>query len=357
MPVTLRDIAGQVGVNISTVSRALNNKASVSEDTKKRICQVAQMLGYRPNRVARSLVTQETNTLGLVMPAIRCLGHTLFCSMLEGIYQEVQRLGYSLSFSVADVDIQGEEAAIRKLEENRVDGLILGWFKEIYIKESRLVELAQRGIPFVVIGDRHLASQSINMIACDNFLGAYKATRHLIGLGHKKIAVISDAADDPIVSDRLAGFNSALEQAGIHYSEESRQHFIREGDFYKYGSGEAAMHSLLDEGGDFTAVFAFSDMFAAVAIRAIQQRGYRVPDDYAVVGFDGAEYTALLNPGLTTVEQPYREIGKEAVGMLRQLIVEGKLAKSRVLVEPQLVIRESCGAQRLAMMEKRSNIG
>jgi len=97
--------------------------------------------------------------------------------MLEGISREAEKLGYSLSFSVVDVDVQGEEAAITKLEEHRVDGFILGWFKEKYIGESRLVQLAQRKIPFVVIGDRHLSSQDINMIACDNFLGAYKATK------------------------------------------------------------------------------------------------------------------------------------------------------------------------------------
>ena len=102
------------------------------------------------------------------------------------------------------------------------------------------------------------------------------------------------------------------------------------------------MHSLLDGGGDFTAVFAFSDMFAAEAVRAIQQCGYHVPKDYAVVGFDGAEYGRLLHPSLTTVQQPYREIGQKAVQMLKQLIAGEELAKSCVWIEPQLVIRESC---------------
>lgn len=352
MAATLSDVAKQAGVDVSTVSRALNNKSNVSDDTKRRIWQVAQTLEYRPNRVARSLVTKKTNTLGLVMPSIKCLGHTLFCSMLEGISQETERLGYSLSLSVVDVDIQGEQAAIMKLEEYRVDGLILGWFKEEYIKESQLVQLAQREIPFVIIGDRHLSSQDINMVACDNFLGAYKATKHLIDLGHEKIAIISGPTDEPIVKNRLAGFNAALEQAGIHYSEEFRQRFIREEDFRKYGGGEAAMHSLLDDGGNFTAVFAFSDMFAAEAIRVIQQRSYHVPNDYAVVGFDGAEYGRLLHPSLTTVKQPYREIGQKAVQMLKQLIDGEELIKKHVWIEPQLIIRESCGAQRLAMAAK-----
>ena len=342
MAVTLYDVAKQAGVNASTVSRALNDKANVNGDTKKRIHQIAQNLGYYPNRIARSLATQETSTLGLVMPAMKCLEHTLFCSMLEGIYEEIQGLGYSLSFSVVDIDTQGEESAIRKLEEYRVDGLILGWFKEEYIEESRLAKLAQGNIPFVVIGNRHLSSQSINMITCDNFLGAYKATQHLIDLGHEKIAVILGNAGGTIATDRFRGFEAALAGAGIHYSEECRRRLVQEVESHN-SSGETAMHSLLDEGGDFTAVFAFSDMFAAEAIRATQKRGYRVPDDYAIIGFDGAEYGALLNPGLTTVEQPYREIGKEAVLILRQLIDGGRSAKNQVLVEPQLIIRESCG--------------
>ena len=346
MAVTLYDVAKQAGVNASTVSRALNHKANVNGDTRKRIHQIARDLGYSPNRIARSLATQETSTLGLVMPAMRCLGHTLFCSMLEGIYEEVQGLGYSLSFSVVDIDAQGEESAIRKLEEYRVDGLILGWFKEEYIEESCLAKLAQGNIPFVVIGNTHLSSESINMITCDNFLGAYKATQHLIDLGHEKIAVILGNAGGTITNDRFRGFEAALEGAGIHYSEECRRQLVQEAEFYNIGGGEAAMRSLLDEGGDFTAVFGFSDMLSAEAIRAIQKRGYSVPDDYAVIGFDGAEYGALLNPGLTTVEQPYREIGKEAVRMLRQLIDGGRAAQNHVLVEPQLVIRESCGTQR-----------
>ena len=352
MAVTLHDIAEKTGVDVSTVSRAMNNKSNVKEETKRRIWQVAQTLGYRPNRVARSLVTQKTNTLGLVIPSTKCLGHTLFSWMLEGISQEAEKLGYSLSFSVVDIDIQGEEAAITKLEEHRVDGLILGWFKEKYIEEATLVQLVQREIPFVVIGDRHLSSQDINMIACDNFLGAYKATKYLIDLGHEKIAIISGTTDNPIVKNRLAGFNAALEQAGIHYSYESRQRLIREEDFRNAGVGERAMHSLLDSGVDFTAVFVFGDMFAAEAIRAIQQRGLNVPNDYAVVGFDGAEYGRLLNPSLTTVKQPYREIGQKAVQILKQLIDGEELSKNRVWIEPQLIIRESCGAQRIAMAAK-----
>ncbi len=345
MSATIQDIAEQVGVNASTVSRALNNKSNVSENTKKRVHEAARILEYRPNRVARGLATQKTNTLGLVMPATSCLGHTLFCSMLEGVYEAVQELGYSLSFSVVDVGIQGEEAAIRKLEEHRVDGFILGWFKEKYIQEAHLLELSQRDIPFVIVGSRRLSSQSINMIACDNFLGAYGATKHLIDLGHEKIAAISSTTQGIIFSDRFAGYNAALEQAGIRYSEEVRQRYTREIDFDRPGSGEAAMRSLLDVGGDFTAVFVFGDSYAAEAIGAIQRRGYKVPDDYAVVGFDGAEYGRLLNPGLTTVEQPYHEIGKEAVQMLDRLINEGELTQRQVLIKPRLVIRESCGSQ------------
>jgi DNA-binding LacI/PurR family transcriptional regulator len=190
------------------------------------------------------------------------------------------------------------------------------------------------------------------MIACDNFLGAYKATNHLITLGHEKIALISGITDNPIVKNRLAGFNAALEQAGIHYSNQSIKRLMREEDFSTAGAGERAMHSLLDSGADFTAVFVLGDMFAAETIRAIQQRGLNVPNDYAVVGFDGAEYGRLLNPSLTTIKQPYRKIGQQAVQMLKQLIAGNALPKNRVWVEPQLIIRESCGAQRIATATK-----
>lgn len=346
MAVTIHDIAKQAGVSSSTVSRALNNKDNISEETKRLIHGIAEKLGYSPNRVARGLATRETKSLGLVMPTTKCLGHTLFCAMLSGIYREVQRLGYSLSFTVVDIEIQGEEEAIGKLKEYCVDGLLLGWFKEKYMEESQLVKLAQGRTPFVVIGDRHLSSQSINMIACDNFLGAYKITKHLIDLGHEKIAVIRNLRDTPITIDRLAGYNAALKQAGIHYSRETRQQIIQKIDMSKSAGGEIAMNSLLANGAEFTAVFSFGDEFAAEAIRLIQQRGYQVPGDYAVVGFDGTEYGRLLNPSLTTVEQPYSDIGKKAVQMLNKLINTGNLAKNRVLVEPKLIIRKSCGASK-----------
>ncbi|MBC8232188.1 LacI family DNA-binding transcriptional regulator [bacterium] len=352
MAVTLHDIATKTGVDVSTVSRAMNNKSNVKEETKQRIWQVAQTLGYRPNRVARSLVTQKTSTLGLVMPTTKCLGHTLFSWMLEGISQESEKLGYSLSFSVVDIDIKVEKTAIATLEEHRVDGLILGWFKEKYIEESTLVQLVQCEIPFVVIGDRHLSSRDINMIACDNFLGAYKATNHLIDLGHEKIALISGTTANPIVKNRLAGFQAALEQAGIHSLDQSIKRLMREEDFSTAGVGARAMQSLLDSGEDFTAVFVLGDIFAAEAIRAIQQRGLNIPNDYAVVGFDGAEYGRLLNPALTTVEQPYREIGQQAVQMLTKLINGEKLIKNHIWIEPQLIIRESCGAQQIATATK-----
>jgi LacI family transcriptional regulator len=346
MPVTIHHIAKATGFSASTVSRALNDKPNISEKTKRHVHSVAQKLGYRPNRIARSLATNKTGVIGLVMPSANYPEHTLFYLMLEIIYQEIQKIGYTLSFFMIDMNSQDKDAALSKLEGYQVDGLILVWLKERYISEAHLVELSQKDIPFIVIGDRLLSCKSINLIACDNYMGSYKATKHLISLGHEKIAVICDSCGDLITSHRLSGYNAALDQAGISYPEEFRKVAIHKTDFNKQGGGETAMNYLLDNAKGLTAVFVFADAFAAEAIRAIQKRGYRVPDDYAVMGFDGIEYGSLLNPGLTTVRQPYEEMGIKAIQMLKQLMDNGKLMKNRILVKPELIIRESCGLKK-----------
>lgn len=348
MRATLTDIAKKVGVNVSTVCRALQGSSSISKQTRERILQAAESLDYRHNAVARSLVTKRTETFGLVIPDLKCLEHSMFSLMLEGISDEVKALGYSLLFSVADSGSCGSADSIAELEERRVDGYILAWFKEEYIDEKQLIKLANKGHRFVVIGDRHVSSPKVNLVASDNFLGAYKATGHLIKLGHTKIATISGPESHPIVINRFNGFKAALENFGVPYFDEYHRCWHRSVDFRQAGGGEAAMNSMLDSDRGFTALFAFSDMFAAEAMGAIQRRGLKVPNDIAIVGFDGAEYGRFLSPALTTVKQPYYEIGKEAVRMLKLLVEEKEVADNHLWLEPELILRQSCGASKEA---------
>jgi len=203
-----------------------------------------------------------------------------------------------------------------------------------------------KGHSFVVIGDRRLISPEIHLVACDNFLGAYRAAQHLIELGHTRIATIIGAKEDPPqTQNRWAGFCAALDQAGIEYTENNLRKWRRYIDWTQVGQGAAAMRSLLEADWDFTAVFAFSDRAGIEVIRVIQEYGLRVPGDIAVVGFDGADYGALISPALTTVKQPYFEIGVEAVRMLKQLTDGEPVNKNSRWIAPELIIRESCGAK------------
>ena len=342
---TLYDIAKAVGVNPSTVSRALTDSPKLREDTKNKIRVVATRMGYRQNAAARSLVTKKTHTFGMVVPTARCMEHTLFSAMLEGISQEVHRIGYALMLSVTDDHAKRSAETIAKLEEHRVEGYLLAWFKEKYIDEPELLKLIEGGGSFVVLGDRHLTSEKINLVACDNFLGAYHATQHLIELGHTRIATITSPMERPITQNRWKGFISALNQAGIEYTESERKKWHRETDLTQTGAGAEAMRHLLAADFDFTVVFAFSDRAAIEAIHVIVAQGLRVPDDIAVIGFDGADYGELVSPALTTVKQPYFEIGVEAVRMLKRLTDGHPLEKNTRFVAPKLVIRESCGAK------------
>jgi len=338
MPVTIKDIAKRTGLSASTVSRALNNSRLVKQSTKKKVWSIAKELDYRSSAIARSLVRNKTETLGLVVPSARKFENTVFTLILEGVAEEAKSIGYSLIFSAVGDDSHMSDVAITKLEEQRVDGYILMWLKDRHVSSSQLAELAKKGPPFILIADRVL-EPGINLVACNNELGGYKATRHLIDLEHTRIAMISNSENPMISKRRHDGYRLALKEAGLWCLDE----LYHPARFSQRGSGQAAMSSLLDSGIQFTAVFVYCDILAAEAIKAVHAQGLRVPEDIAVVGYDGAEFGEALTPAITTIKQPSYEIGKQAVQMLKKVLDGEELWDNQRWIEPELVIRASCG--------------
>ena len=330
--VTIKDIAKKAGVSPTTVSRVLNNKPDVSDETKKRIQQVIDELNYNPNGIARGLVLDKTHTLGLVIPDI---SNPFFPEVAKGIEDKAKEAGYSVIFCNTDNHTQGEKEAIELMKSKQVDGMIVSLAINDQNKEE-LDELAAQDFPVVQI-DRKIPESGFPAVVIDNQAAAYKATKYLIDLGHQKIAHISGDLEVKPAQDRLAGFKSALQEAGLSCKEE----LIREGD-YSSQSGYREMKELLDLSEQPTAVFIANDLMALGAYEAVFEAGLKLPEDISIVGYDDIEVASVIRPALTTISQPEYQLGVEAAKLLiNNLESNEQLEQEDRILAAELVERNS----------------
>ena len=340
MSITLRDVAERANVSPSTVSRVLNKKDSaipISEETRQRVIQAAQEVGYKPNMAARHLAQRQSFALiGAIVPKTvpAVLAHPFYMLILHGIAQYCQEKEYAVAIYFVDTDQEERvDAVYPRIANIPADGFILTSVKS----NDRLVPRFQAdNIPFVQIG-RTLESDQIppHFVDVDNYGGAVTAVTHLIQRGHQKIATIAGPQDMAAGIDRLRGYQDSLQQASIML----KPHWITIGDF-EPESGYRAMDQILDAS-DMrpTAVFAASDSMAAGAYTAIQERGLRIPEDIAVIGFDDNEVYTNNTPPLTTVRQPITQLGENAAKLLLQLLSD--TSSDNIILEPELIIRQS----------------
>lgn len=334
MGVTIKDIARLANVSVTTVSRVINNKSEgVSAETRQKILQLVEELGYKPNAIARGLVTKKTKTIGLIVPDI---SNPFFPDIARGVEDGAHIYGYNVFLCNTDDDLEKEIEYINALNEKYVDGIIFTGTGSISSSNFRhIMELIKSGIP-VVMMDRRIDSDEIYGVFVDNFEGGYLAARHLVELGHRKIACITGPLKVKNARERLEGYKKALSESGIEIDER----LIYEGD-YKMAGGMVGMEKLLKENEEITAVFTCNDLMAYGAYKTIRSLGRRIPDDISVVGFDDIQLSQIVEPSLTTVKQPSYDMGLAAARMLIKL-VEGKKVKERVMVfKPQLVVRRS----------------
>ncbi|BDG62356.1 LacI family DNA-binding transcriptional regulator [Caldinitratiruptor microaerophilus] len=334
MAATIRDVARAAGVSQSTVSRALNGSGYVSPATRARVLAAAAQLHFRPSHVARSLVSKATHTLGLLLPDIT---NPFFPAIARGVEDAAARAGYAVILCNTDRDPAHEEHYLAILRQRQVDGLVL-------IASSAAVghRIARADFPAVVFVDRVPPGAEADAVVVDNREGVRTATRHLLGLGHRRIAFVGGSAGSGTSEDRLAGYLAALAEAGLNPDPGH----IRAGDF-TYDGGYAAGRALLGSPDRPTAVVAANDLMAIGVLRAAAELGLRVPDDVAVVGYDDIPLAGMLNPPLTTVAQPTYEMGERAARMLLERLA-GKAPPEprRVVLPARLVVRRSCGAGR-----------
>lgn len=334
--VTLKHIADALGVSAMTVSRALNDRDNVDEQTKQRVRNKAQSMGYTPNRVAKSLVSRKTHTIGVVIPEIT---HAFFPEVVRGIEEVAYKSDYQLFLTNANELFSREKEAIETLRSQRVDGLLISssLTREDYSFYEGIIE----GGAKVVFFDRCIEDIGASCVSVNDRESSKKITEHLITEhGYKKIAHLSGPQKVSIGKARLQGFKDALDAHNLSCNED----WIVQAGF-REDTGYEAMWNLLQNNKDHLpeAVVVVNDPTAIGAIDAINDYGLTIPEDIAIVGFTDDIRSRLLNPPLTTVHQPAYEMGEEAAKKLISYVEEDDTEVEKIEVSTTLKIRSSCG--------------
>jgi LacI family transcriptional regulator len=318
-------------VSVATVSRVLNASGPVSDATRRRIERVAARLRYAPNSAARSLITRRTHTLGVLLPD---LYGEFFSEVMRGIDVVARKHGYHMLVSSSHSDTATFEAALRAMR-GRVDGLIV-MSPDL---DQRTVRRTLSSGPEVVLLNCPAQAPGFDGFIIDNLAGAAAMTRHLLELGHRRIAFIKGAERNVDAEERLRGYRAALTERGVGL----RADWELAGDFTESG-GHRAATTLLGLPERPTAIFAANDSMAIGALCALRDAGVRVPRDIAVAGFDDIPIARYTTPALTSVHVPIAELGERAAERLVESMMKGSRRRRREMLATTLVVRQSCGA-------------
>jgi LacI family transcriptional regulator len=336
--VTIRDVARAASVSVATVSRVLNDSGPVRQDTQRRIRTVVARLHYSPHGAARSLITRRTNTLGVLLPD---LYGEFFSELIRGIDSAARERGYHVLVSGSHSD-KGEIEAVVRATRGRVDGLIV---MSPDLDARALRTNLTGGLPILLLNGEGRRFDSIRV---DNYGGAVAMVRHLIGLGHRRIAHVSGPAGNRDAAERLRGYRDAIRSA----PGPARKPLVIEGDF-REEAGYRAGISLLERKDPPTAVFAANDSMAIGLLAAFQESGVRVPGDVAVAGFDDIPIARFTTPALSTVRVPISELGSKATRrLLEHLTASNGHAVRHETLATTLIVRESSGGK-VALQPKR----
>lgn len=329
---TIKHVAKEAGVSVATVSRVMNHSDLVADATRQVVLEVATRLGYTPHGAARSLITNKTSTVGVLLPD---LYGEFFSEVIRGIDQASRREGYHVIVSSSHSDHHALETALRSMW-GRVDGLIL------MIPDIRVKAIASQlpdGFPVVLMncaGD----TNSHDAISIANYEGAYAMTQHLASRGHRRIAVIKGSARNYDAAERLRGYRAAIRDAGLPADAELEA----QGDFSE-GSGYQAATELARLDPRPTALFAFNDAMAIGALSALREAKLRVPEDIAVAGFDDIPMARYIEPPLSSVHVDISALGERAAHLLLNAVQQPNGREIRREILPTaLVVRRSCGA-------------
>ncbi|HSP08546.1 MAG TPA: LacI family DNA-binding transcriptional regulator [Candidatus Dormibacteraeota bacterium] len=332
---TLEEVAKLAGVSRATASRVFTASPRVSPRARRAVERAAQQLSYVPNRAARTLVTGRTDSVGLVIPEPTAFlfGDPFFPRLVRGISEVLSQKQLQLVL-LAPQSAADESRLEGYLTAGHVDGVLM---VSLHGRDPLPERLQRRGMP-VVLGGRPAASARITYVDVDNVGGARMAVEHLLATGRKRIATITGPLDMGAGIDRLRGYREAIREAGLQL-DESYEHA---GDFGQE-SGVIAMQELLGRHPDLDAVFCASDVMAAGALATLREKGRRVPQDIAIVGFDDTSIAMSTTPALSSVRQPIEEMGREMASLLLSAIDAVGPGGKQVILATELVVRSSSG--------------
>jgi LacI family transcriptional regulator len=333
MSVSLTEVAKAAGVSIATVSRIIAGADyPVTEKTRQKVLQAAKELGYRPNLIARSLRVEQTLTIGIIVENILS---PFIPPIIRGIQACLKEHDYFSIILDSNWDPVVEAEAVARLGMRQIDGII---FVESYLRSSDAVAaLSDKPHLFV---HRLFNSLGSNSVVPDDHYGARLAIKHLVALGHRRIAFINGPEEWDAATNRLAGYQEELTASGIAYEPA----FVKRGD-WQVQSGYVSTQELLAQPARPTAVFAANDLMALGVIYAAQAAGLTVPGDIAIVGYDDRDFAGFVRPALTTVQMPCEKMGAVAAEALLRLIRGEVTTIEPTLVQGELMIRQSCGAK------------
>jgi LacI family transcriptional regulator len=327
---TISDVARRAGISAMTVSRVINNSGDISPETRERVEKAIADLGYVPNALARSLRFKQTKTLALVLADIT---NPFFTTLARGVEDAASEQGFSVIFCNTDESESKEAEYLNVVLQKQVDGLLL--VPACCSGDS--VTFLQEHKATVVVLDRRMSDAKVDTVRCDSEEGAYRLTRHLLDLGHTRIAILSGPPAASTATDRVAGYRRALAEAGL----ESHAELVYHGEFDQASGHQMALQALAVTPRP-TALFAANNFITSGAFRAVRQAGLRVPEDISIVSFDDLPTASDMGPSLTVAAQPAYEMGRQATEiLLTRLAGEGPAEPQEIVLPIEIIVRES----------------
>ncbi|PWI33410.1 LacI family transcriptional regulator [Vibrio albus] len=325
--VTIKDVSELAGVSQATVSRVINGKCRVGTDKKLRVERAIKILGYRPNAIAQALASCRTGSIGIIVPELG----GFFSGILNSMERLLRNLGYHVIVTTGSNTEQSEQESVEFMLNRRVDAIILHTQQ---LSDEYLIDLEKKGI-YIVLINRIIPEIAESCINIDNVLGGLIATKHLINMGHKTIACITGPLEKADARERLEGYRQALNSSDIEY----RDDLVVEASFTEE-SGARATEKLLGRNYEFSAIFASNDHMAFGASEVLKTKGYAIPEQISLIGFDDVIFARYLTPSLTTINFPVESMSEEAVQLVIQKIKKHD-KNVNFKLSPSLVIRAS----------------
>ena len=326
---SIRDIARAVGCSISTVSRVINDRDGVASLTRKRVLETIERLEFVPNLTAQGLRVKKGRLIGVAIP-------NSTVGVFSVVVQYALEAAYSQGFNIVLVnshdDPDREETLIKSLLSREINGVMLTRVSD----ESKIVtKIVKRNIPIVVI-DRAFEHENVSNVVLDNYRAGCMAAEHLLKLGHRRIACITGPLKITLSRERLKGFQSTLAEHGVQLPPSH----LWEGNFL-YQTGIEGVNALREQGASYTALWAMNDLMGFGAMRALQEKGIRVPEDVSVLGMDDLEVAEMVSPPLTTIHYPIKKLVESAMELLITQINSSEVGSETIVLEPSMTVRSS----------------